>query len=109
MAVLSRVNTIAAASGYRYGSRRMAKQLQDEGFTVGRFKARRLMTQAGVSARRRPIRRPRPTDSRQGCGVAPHLLARHFDVTAPHVAWCGDLPAVWTEDGWLYVAVLFDL
>jgi putative transposase len=109
MALLVRVKTIAAASGYSYGSRRMAKQLQDEGFTVGRFKARRLMKQAGVSARGRTTRQPRTTDSRHGFGVAPNLLARHFDVTAPNVAWCGDITYVWTEEGWLYVSVLLDL
>lgn len=109
MTVLSRVQAIHAETGQSYGSRRMAKQLQAEGFAVGRFKTRRLMKQAGVSVRRRTTRRPRTTDSRHGFGVAPNLLARNFDVTAPNVAWCGDITYVWTEEGWLYVSVLVDL
>ena len=42
--LLTRVKAIAAETRYSYGSRRMAKQLQAEGFAVGRAKARRLMT-----------------------------------------------------------------
>ena len=39
----ARVKAIAAETQHSYGSRRMAKQLLDEGFAVGRCKARRLM------------------------------------------------------------------
>ena len=52
-ALLARVRAIAAETRYSYGSRRMAKQLQEDGFAVGRSKARRLMKQGGVSVRRR--------------------------------------------------------
>lgn len=87
----------------------MGKQLQDEGYDVGRFQVRRLMQQAGVSVAGRRRRAPHTTDSRQGYSVAPNLLERNFDVAAPHVAWCGDIPYVWTEEGWLYPSVLLDV
>jgi transposase InsO family protein len=50
--VLARGKAIAANPRHSYGSRRIAKQLQDEGFAVGRAKARRLMHQAGVVVQR---------------------------------------------------------
>jgi putative transposase len=87
----------------------MAKQLQAEGYAVGRAKARRLMKAAGVRVRRAKHRRPMTTDSRHGYGVAPNLLARQFDVAKPDQVWAGEIPYVWTAEGWLYVAVLFDL
>ena len=87
----------------------MAKQLQAEGYAVGRAKARRLMKAAGVRVRRAKHRRPMTPDSRHGYGVAPNLLARQFDVAKPDQVWAGDIPYVWTAEGWLYVAVLFDL
>jgi putative transposase len=37
------------------------------------------------------------------------VLERHFAVTAPKVAWCGDVTYIWTAEGWLYTAVLLDL
>ena len=42
----ARVQAIAAETRHRYGSRRMAKHLQDAGLAVGRSQARRLMRQA---------------------------------------------------------------
>jgi transposase InsO family protein len=107
--LVARVKAIAAKTGYSYGSRRIAKQLQAEGYAVGRCKARRLMREAGVVVRRATHQRPLTTDSRHGHAVAPNLLARQFDVAGPDQAWVGDITYVWTAEGWLYVAVLLDL
>jgi transposase InsO family protein len=105
----ARVQAIAADTRDSYGSRRMARQLQAEGFAVGRAKARRLMRQAGVAVQRPKRRGPVTTDSRHGYGVAPTLLARQFDVEQPDHVWAGDSTDVWTRAGWLSVAVLLDL
>jgi transposase InsO family protein len=108
-ALVARVQAIAAQTRYSYGSRRVAQQLQADGYAVGRYKARRLMPQAAVTAQRRPKRQPVTTDSRHRFGVAPNLLARQFDVAQPNHVWAGDITYVWTAEGWLYVAVLLDL
>jgi transposase InsO family protein len=105
----ARVKAIAAQTRHSYGSRRMAKQLQAEGYAVGRGKARRLMREAGVAVRRPTHRRPRTTDSRHGYGVAPNLLARQLAGEQPDQAWVGDITSLWTQEGWLYLAVLLDL
>jgi putative transposase len=107
--LLARVKAIAAETRQSYGSRRMARQLQAEGFAVGRAKARRLMKEAGVSVSRPRLRRPVTTDSRHGYGVADNVLARQFDVAKPDQAWAGDITYIWTAEGWLYLAVLLDL
>jgi transposase InsO family protein len=41
--------------------------------------------------------------------VAPNLLARDFTATRPNEKWTGDVTAVWTSEGWLYLAVVLDL
>jgi putative transposase len=107
--LVGRVKGIAAETRQSYGSRRMAKQLQEEGFSVGRAKARRLMQAAGVSVQRPRARGPVTTDSRHGYGVADNVLARQFDVAKPDQAWAGDITYVWTAEGWLYLSVLLDL
>lgn len=86
----------------------MAKQLQAEGFSVGRYKARRLMKQAGVAVGR-PKRRPVTTDSRHGYAVAPKLLARQFAVEQPDTVWAGAITYLWTAEGWLSLATVLDL
>jgi transposase InsO family protein len=109
VARIAHVKAIAHETRDRYGRRRMAKQLQDDGGTVGRYKARRLMRPAGVAVRRPRQRRPVTTDRRHGHPVAPTLLARQCDVEQPDQVWVGEVTYMWTAEGWLYVSVLLDL
>ena len=106
---MARVKTIVAETRSSYGSRRMAKPLQDDGFAVGRDKARQFMPQAAVTVRRAKPLPPVTTDSRHGSAVAPNLLARQFAGGQPNQVWVGDIADVWTAEGWLDVAVLLDL
>ena len=41
--------------------------------------------------------------------MAPNLLDRRFTVSSPDEGWLGDLTYLWTNEGWLYLAVLMDL
>lgn len=62
----------------------------------------------GLRARRR--RRFRvTTDSQHLHPVAPNVLARRFAARAPDTAWVTDITYVWTQEGWLYLAVILDL
>jgi transposase InsO family protein len=107
--LFARIKAIAANTRHSYGTRRMAKPLQDEGFAVGRAKARRLMRQAGEVVQCPQRHGPATTDSRHGYAVAPNLLARRFDVAKPDQVWVGDISYVWTAEGWLSVSTLLDL
>ena len=42
-------------------------------------------------------------------GLLATMLARHFAVSGPNCVWAGDLTALPTAQGWLYLAVLLDL
>ena len=108
-ALVARVKAIADDTRSSYGSRRMAKHLQDEGFAVGRAQARRLMHRAGVVVQRPTRRGPVTPDSGHGYAVAPTLLARQFDVAKPDQVWGGDISYVWTAEGWWSVSTLLDL
>lgn len=86
----------------------MAKELRRRGHTVGRYQARSLMQEAGVACRQR--RRYRhTTDSDHGLPVASNLLKRQFTVPEPNQAWVADITAIWTLEGWLYLAAVLDL
>ncbi len=75
---------------------------------VGRYQARSLMQEADVACRQR--RRYRhTTDSGHGLPVAPNLLKRQFTVAEPNQAWLADITAIWTLEGWLYLAAVLDL
>ena len=103
-----RVQAIHERKRGSFGSRRMALALRREGFAVGRHRARNLMREANVQCRQR--RRYRSTtDSGHGRPVAANLLARQFEVAEPNRVWCADITAIWTLEGWLYLAAVIDL
>jgi transposase InsO family protein len=102
------VRQIHAESGGTYGTRRIAKALQNLGITCGRSRARTLMRMAGVAARVKKKFRV-TTDSKHNLPVAPNLLDRQFEVTQPNKVWASDITYIWTAQGWLYLAVVLDL
>ena len=91
-----------------FGSRRLADRLQKQGFTVGRFKTRRIMRELKLQVRY-PKRFKVTTDSNHNEVISPNRLDRQFQVAKPNQVWTTDITYVWTLQGWLYVAVVIDL
>ena len=108
MALKARVSAIFKYHRSQYGSRRIAKQLQDEGLQIGRYRVRRIMRDLGLKAKA-PKRYKVTTDSRHSFPVAPNILNREFNVDEPNTVWTVDITYVWTLEGWLYLAVVLDL
>ena len=106
--MLDWVKKIAVASGYSYGSRRMKKALNALGYPVSRNKARKLMREAGVQVRHRKKYKV-TTDSNHRHPVFDNLLSRQFDVSSPDQVYASDVTYIWTQEGWLYLAVVIDL
>ena len=102
------VRAAFAASGQSYGSRRLVAALANQGVQIGRYKVRSLMRRE----RLKPVWKRKfvhTTDSRHGLPVAPNVLARAFNPTAPNVAYASDITYIRTGAGWLYLAVVLDL
>jgi transposase InsO family protein len=107
-ALRRRIRLIHAESRGTYGSPRVLRALRDQGERVGRNRIIRLMRHERLSGR--PRRRFRVTTQADPAAVpAPNRLARQFAVDGPNRVWAGDLTAVPTAQGWLYLAVLLDL
>jgi len=106
--LIAKVRQIFSRSKGSYGSRRISKQLQNEGFSIGRYRTRSLMKKADVAVVRRKKFR-HTTDSNHTLPVAPNLLDRKFDAPRPNTVWCADITYIWTVKGWQYLAVIIDL
>ena len=66
------------------------------------------MRENGIRARHK--RRYRvTTDSKHKLPVAPNLLNREFTPTEPDQVFSSDITYIWTDEGWLYLAVVLDL
>jgi len=107
-ALVGRVCSIFKEHRSKYGSRRIAKQLNNEGHSIGRYKVRRIMKDLGLKTKA-PRRYKVTTDSRHSFSVAPNVLNRNFDVAEPNKAWTADITYVWTLEGWLYLGIVMDL
>jgi transposase InsO family protein len=91
-----------------YGWPRIWRELAARGIRAGKERVRRMMKACGLRARGKR-RFKATTNSAHDLPVAPNLLARNFAVDAPNRVWTGDITYIWTEEGWLYLAVVIDL
>jgi putative transposase len=91
-----------------YGGPRIQAELQAQGITSSRKRVAWLMRERGLSVRRRH-HRTITTKSEPGARVAPNLLDQDFTASRPNEKWTGNITAVWTYEGWLYLAVVLDL
>jgi putative transposase len=49
------------------------------------------------------------TDSKHSLPLAENLLNRDWSTTGPNQKWVTDITYVWTQEGWLYLAIVMDL
>lgn len=75
---------------------------------IGRYRVRRLMRLAGVSARRKRKYKITTRSSHQ-YPISPNLVARNFQADKPNIIWASDITYIKTMEGWLYLAVVMDL
>lgn len=102
-----KVIAIHQASGQAAGSRTITGQLRQQGETIGRYKVRSLMREAGLSSRQPGQHRYKP--AAKPPGIADNHLARQFAVERPNQVWCGDVTYIWSGKQWLYLALVIDL
>ena len=103
-----RMKALFAESRQSLGSRRMSKKLGEEGFEVGRYRARRLMKALGLVVKAKRKYKV-TTDSKHRFPVAENVLNRAFYPEAPNQVWGTDITYLWTQEGWIYLAVVIDL
>jgi len=92
----------------RAGSPRLVHDLREAGHCRDRKTVAASMKRQGLRARAAKKFKA-TTNSTHTLPVAPNLLEQDFGATAPNQKWVGDITYLWTEEGWLYLAVVIDL
>lgn len=92
----------------RAGAKRIAKRLRQEYTLVGRHRVARIMRLHGWRAKA-ARKFKATTNSNHKLPLAPNLLQQNFTASKPNEKWVSDITYVWTEEGWLYLAVVMDL
>lgn len=68
----------------------------------------RIMKENGINSKRKP-KWKQTTNSKHDLPIAPNLLNQNFNIDSPNTVWVGDITYNWTEEGWLYTAIVKDL
>ncbi len=92
----------------RAGAKRIEKRLKREGAKIGRHRVARIMRSHGWRAKAAKKFKA-TTNSNHQLPVAPNLLGQDFSASSPNEKWVSDITYIWTEEGWLYFAVVMDL
>jgi transposase InsO family protein len=92
----------------RAGALRITKRLNNEGTPAGRHRVAKIMRSNGWRARAAKKFKA-TTNSNHQLPVAPNLLQQNFSAHRPNEKWVSDITYIWTEEGWLYLAVVMDL
>ena len=106
--MLEWVKDIAIASHYTYGRRRMKKAMNVLGFPITRTMTENLMEEAEAQVRHKKKFKV-TTNSNHKLPLFENLLERKFDVEQPNQVFASDITYVWTQEGWLYLAITLDL
>jgi putative transposase len=91
-----------------YGYRRLKKALNAQGESCNYKRVRRLMQEAGLKPKmQKRFKVTTRTDvSKQ---AAANQLRQEFSASNPNSRWVSDISYFWTDEGWLYLAVVIDL
>lgn len=92
----------------RYGATRIRDDLRDLGERCGIKRVTNRLKHLGLEAKAKKKFKV-TTDSKHTLPVAPNLLDRNFTTTGPNQQWVGDISYLWTDEGWVYLAVVIDL
>jgi transposase InsO family protein len=90
-----------------YGSPRVHRELLSRGKSCSENTVAELMRAHGLVARTRRKYRV-TTDSAHLLPIANNVLNRDFEQAAPNRVWLADITFIWTQEGWLYLAVVLD-
>ena len=103
-----RVHKAFHARKGRSGSPGLTRDLHEQGYPYDRKTVAGSLKRQGLRAKAAKKFKA-TTDSNHTRPVAPNLLAQDFSASAPNQKWVGDITYLWTEEGWLYLAVVIDL
>lgn len=92
----------------RCGSPTLTRDLRDQGLPYNRKTV--AASQKRQNLRAKAARKFKATtNSSHSLPVAPNRLNQDFTAIAPNRKWVGDITYLWTDEGWLYLAVVIDL
>lgn len=111
LALLPRIEAIHAKSKETYGSPRVTAELRAEGNHVNEKRIARIMQENEISAAQTKRFKVRTTDSNHDLPIAERIFETEHagSVMAPDQVYVGDITYIWTDEGFLFLAIFMDI
>jgi putative transposase len=103
-----KIVTLFSMHKSRYGAPRLTFELQVQGIICSKNRVARRMHHLRLCAKTKKKYKT-TTDSKHSLPISANLLDRDFTAKDVNQKWVGDISYVWTNEGWLYLAVVIDL
>ena len=107
--LLTQIRQVYNESQCRYGSPRIAVDLNKSGVKVSRNRVAGLMHKANIKSIIYKKYRVKTTDSKHDYPIANNLLNRNFSAEKIGKKWVSDITYIRTGEGWLYLTAILDL
>lgn len=104
----AKIKLIFDENKQRYGSPRITKTLKAKNESCSDTRVARrmkIMNLRAVAKKKFKV----TTDSNHTYAVFDNILNRDFNTTSVNQKWVGDVTYIYTEEGWMYLAVIIDL
>jgi transposase InsO family protein len=102
------IKDIFKKSHERYGCLKIRKELFFKGYIINKKRISRIMKINGLCAKAGKKYKV-TTKSGNNATFAGNKVNQQFQVSRPNKIWVSDITYIWTEEGWLYLAIILDL
>lgn len=92
----------------RYGLLRLTSSIRKEGMIVNKKRVYRIMKKYGIYAKTKKKFRV-TTKQNHKASFSSNLLNGKFEAGKVNQIWTSDITYIWTNQGWLYLAVILDV
>jgi putative transposase len=92
----------------RYGLLRLTKVIRKEGMLVNKKRVYRLMKKHDIFSKTKKKFKV-TTKQGRGASFSQNLLNGKFEADRVNQIWTSDITYIWTNEGWLYLAVVLDV
>lgn len=106
--LLTNISVIFEQSRGLYGSPRITRELNKQGFQCSVPRVARIMAKNNIRAKTKRKFKV-TTNSKHKYPIAPNLVNQEFTSDAPNKVWTSDITYIRTMVGWLYLTVILDL
>lgn len=106
--LLVKIKEVFAKSYETYGSPKITSKLREKNIRTSKNRVARLMRENNLKSIVKQKFKA-TTNSNHNLPVAENVLKQNFKTSKPNEVWTSDITYIWTQEGWLYLAIVLDI